>query len=263
VNRPLGKRQRDRLEAHLSRGTSPRGQPLVRACWAEVMLSQEITSDPDLRETLITGLAGAEDVYQAHRLFLGTVLAEMASGLMIARDEALERLSAALAARRLMAAARAASDLSELGGKAQGLVLFSEFARRAAAHAQSASEGGSNSEKVKQQRDKIRRRDSILTTLLPRALSVGGGHRAMNTSRLAQWMLDHWPRDGPSASDLKAGVRVVSDWVRARRKINPDDFWNLAGPLPKQEGQVVSAGPPRGGSTRSNNHESRHPGIAT
>lgn len=241
MSRPLGKRQREELEAHFSRPLIPRDQPLMRACATYVMpCNLEMAIEPDLREMVLQGLAGAEAVHQAHRMFEGSALSGIGADLLIERDEALGRLHAALTAGQIMTAARAASDLSWLGGKAEWLAFLGESAENDASRIQACKLGGSNSEKVKQQRDKIGRRDKILTALLPKALAAGDWRHASNTSHLADWMRARWPSDSP---DPKPGERVIANWIRDRRKTHPDDFWNPAGPIPNQEDHGVRVGP--------------------
>jgi hypothetical protein len=261
VNRPFGKRQKARLESRLSRGSTKRDQPLMRACRAHVLRNNlEVAIEPDFREIVLGGLAGAEAVYQAHRLFEDSALSEISNNLMSAQSKALERLHDALTTGQMMMAARAAGDLSWLGGKAEGLAFFGEFAAKAVSDSQSRSNGGL--EHAKKQKAEIDSREDILTGLIIHAVAAAGARNGWNSSWLARWMLKHWPSDGLSASDLRAGVRVISNWVRERRKTHPDDFWIPAGPVPSQEGQAGSVGTARCGSTRSNRHDTRHPSIA-
>lgn len=261
MNRPLGKRQKSRLEAHLSRGLTKRDQPLMQACFDHVMPnSLEMAIEPDLREIVLEGLSGAEAVYQVHRSFKDSALSAISTDLMSDQIKALEQLHDALTIGQGMRAARAAGKLCWLGGKAEYLAFLGQFAETAVSDAQSRSNGGL--EHAKTQKAEIGSRDDILTGLIIQAVGAGGTRNGWNSSWLARWMLEHWPTDGLSASELRAGVRVIREWVRARRKTHPADFWIPAGPIPEQEGQVASAGAARCGSIRSNHHESRHPSIA-
>ena len=261
MNRPLGKRQKSELEAHLSRRLTKRDQPVLSACLGHIMPnSLEMAIEPDLRELMLGGLAGAEAVYEAYRFFEDSALAEIISKIMSERDAALEQLHDALATGQMMLAACAAGDLSRLGGKAEGLIFFGKFAENAVSDSQSRSSGGL--ERAKEQKAEIRVREGILTILIVDAVAAGGARNGWNSSWLARWMLEHWPSDGLSALNRRAGVRVIRDWVTARRKTHPDDFWIPAGSIPKQEGQVASTGATRCGSTRSQHNESHHPGVA-
>ena len=233
----------------------------MRACLAHVMPNNlEMAIEPELREIVLEGLSGAEAVYQAHRAFGGSALSAITSDLMSDRNKALEQLQDALTTGQMMMAARASGSLCWLGGKAEGLAFLGEVAEKTVSDAQSRSNGGL--EHAKKQKAEIGSREDILTGLIIQAVKAAGARNGWNSSWLARWITEHWPSDGPSTSDLRAGVRVISDWVRARRKTHPHDFWIPAGPIPKQEGQVASAGAARCGSTRSNHHESSHPGIA-
>lgn len=261
MNRPLGKRQKSRLEAHLTRGLTQCDQPLMQACLGHVMPNNlEMAIEPDLRQIVVEGLSGAEAVYRVHCSFKDRSLSAICNDLMTDRTKAWEQLHNALTNGQIMAAARAAGNLCWLGGKAEGLAFLGEFAEKAVSDARSRSNGGL--EHSKKQTAEIGSREDILTGLISQAVRAGGARNGWNNSWLARWMLEHWPSDGRSASDLRAGLRVISDWVRARRKAHPDDFRISADPILKQEGQIASAGAARCGSTRSKLDESRHTGIA-
>lgn len=262
MNRPLGKRQKSSLEAHLARGLTKCDQPLMYACLAHVIPNNlEIAIEPDLREIVFEGLSGAEAVYQAHCSFKDGSLSAICNDLMTDRTRALEQLNNALTNGQIMVAARAAGNLCWLGGKAEGLAFLGEFAEKAVSDARSRSDGGL--EHAKKQAANIGSREDILTGLISQAVRAGGARNGWNNSWLARWMLEHWPSDGLSASDLRAGLRVISDWVRARREAHPDDFRIPADPILKQEGQIASAGAARCASRRSKLDDNRQTGIAS
>lgn len=221
MTRPLGKKQKEALEAYFSRPLIRRDQPLIQECLAQVMFrSREI--EPDLREMVLQGLAGAETVHQAHRMFEDSALSDIGAALLVERDDGLQRLLEALTTGQTTIAARAAFDLHGLGCKAEGLAFLSESAVAAVRDSQSRSDGGKNSEKVQQQRNKIRHREEILSDLLPNALAAAGEKRSSNASHLAGWMLRHWPKGGPSSQELEAGERTVRDWVKTQIRAQSD-----------------------------------------
>lgn len=216
----LGKRQRENLEAYLSRRLIPRDQPLLRACAAYVMpCNPETAIEPSLREMVFLGLAGAESVFRAYRIFEDSPLSEIGADLLVEQDMALGRLLEALTTGQMMTAVSAASDLRELGGRAEGLILLSGCANNAARDAQARSAGGLSH--AREQRGKIGRREDILEDLFTRAMAAVGEKHAGNVSYLARWMLGNWPKIGPSPQELKAGDRTVRDWVKL--KIRPKE----------------------------------------
>lgn len=175
-------------------------------------------------------LVDARLVYQLERELDGTAISEIASDLKNQMDEVLAQLHGALTTGQTMKTAKAAAILQGFGGQALGLSCGSELVEKAIQAHRSHSGGGERS--ARNQQPRIHTRGQILASQLPRALAAGDGRHAENDSWLASWILSHWPSDGPCAIEMKAGERVVRNWLKARRKSHPDDFWNPGGPIP-------------------------------
>lgn len=83
----------------------------MRACATYVMpCNLEMAIEPDLREMVLQGLAGAEAVHQAHRMFEGSALSGIGADLLIERDEALGRLSDEMTAAKCAVARQTLRD---------------------------------------------------------------------------------------------------------------------------------------------------------